>query len=110
MESGYDGRRRDHGGRRHARVFPRLREQLGDALHRVIGQTSNEIDEVRLRVTARPIVGANQVMTIAGTFIRAQESLVKLLVTHVKNSFMPRSRHGARGRPHGPDMHGYHSR
>ncbi len=57
MESGYDGRRRDHGGRRHARVFPRLREQLGDALHRVIGQTSNEIDEVRLRVdTGEPAV------------------------------------------------------
>ena len=52
MESGDDGRRRDHGGRRHARVFPRVWEQLGDALHRVIGQAGDEIDEVGFGIDA----------------------------------------------------------
>ena len=50
MESGENGGVRDYGGDRRARGLPRMGQQLGDAIHRVIGQPGDDIDEVGLGI------------------------------------------------------------
>ena len=50
MDSGENGGLRDHGGDRRARGLPRMGQQLGDAIHRVIGQPGDDTADTGLRL------------------------------------------------------------
>ena len=101
MVSGDDDRLRSLGGCRRAGLLPCVRQQFGDAFHRVVGQPGDQVDEVGLGIDAgepavfhhgeqsgqaRPGLGVSDLQPVLRTELERPDGLLDQVV------FDPRAR------------------